>query len=142
MYFNWGAAGQAVYSNTTTPNQAILPGDGRYEKVNRMFYGISEFNLSRPVNRLFNFQGNDNYGSIGTGYNSDYGTYEVTVSYFWIAVRGCNLTAQEWFVVTNQTCVCKDCCLDSTVFETLPGSARFCQVCHYTCYECNKGAMK
>jgi len=59
-----------------------------------MFWGISAFNVSRGVARDFNFK-SDYYsggGNVDTSYSTNIGTYDIRLDYFFIAVRGCNVT--------------------------------------------------
>ena len=62
------------------------------------------------------------------------------MEYFFIATRGCNTTAQEWFQVPTESCVGDNSCTTGLAY-TLNSSARYCQVCDYTCLECDKGAL-
>jgi hypothetical protein len=69
--------------------------------VDRMFWGINSFNVSRGFTRGFNFQ--SDYFAIGGNIDTNYaaysnsGTYEIGLNHFFIATRSCNLTAAEWF---------------------------------------------
>lgn len=79
--------GAVPLSNTTVPTMAapgfpFPAGNPNYQSQDRMFYGMSAFRLSRAIQRLFNLQ-TISYGNLATGYLSNYGTYGVTIDYFW-----------------------------------------------------------
>ena len=54
-----------------------------------MFFGISSLNISRAVDRAFNFE-TTNYTNLDNNFVTNSGTYNIMVDYFWIARRGCN----------------------------------------------------
>lgn len=89
LYYDWGATGTQQTSNTVPPSST--PINGIYYRANEMFFGMGGFNLSRTVNRLWNVD-TTSYSNIGAGYQSNSGTYGVTLNYFMDSVRGCNIT--------------------------------------------------
>jgi hypothetical protein len=71
---------------------------GRYQADDRAFWGISSLNVSRGFSRGFNFQTNFfdlTGGTVDTNYLAfaNSGTYQVILSHFFIATRGCNISA-------------------------------------------------
>ena len=81
----------------------------RYEKSDRTFWGINGFNISRGNIRGFHFQSDfyDFSNNLDNNYTSyvNHGTYAVSLDYFWIATRGCNISNQEWWDVATETCL-------------------------------------
>lgn len=139
----WGETGQTTLSYSLLPlasniNSATL---SRYTQNNRMFWGITSFNMSRGFIHGFNFQ-NDYYSISGANLNTNYltyvnqGTYEIILTHFYIATRDCNLTNQQFFQVPTQTCVTNNCW--SNLTYTLNGSNnQYCTYCDYTCLTCD-----
>lgn len=140
-YYEYGMLGTGWVSETTLPSTVFTAAEiTRYRSQDRMFWGINGFNFSRGYIRSFHFQSDfyDHSNNLDNNYASyaNHGTYAVSLDYFWIARRGCNLTANEWWNVVTSSCVADNSCADP-VFETLPGGARFCQTCNYTCKTCD-----
>lgn len=100
--------------------------------------------MSRGNLRDFNFQSNyyqTSGNTLDSNYSTNIGTFNLLLSYFFIATRSCNSTI-PWFEILTHTvsCVANSNCDNSTV-ETLSGSAKYCKACHYTCLTCTLGAL-
>lgn len=123
------------YSINSKADVTAISVPGRYEDKDRTFWGLSSIQTSRGISKVFNFQSNyfSNSDPIDTNYEQSISTFSATLSYFFIARRGCDTSsgAEEWFHVSDQTCRDKNSCNSAT--ETLPGDARYCSTCHYTC---------
>lgn len=79
------------------PNSAVP-----YRQRDRMFFGMSAFNLSRARDRKFVLD-TDQRSNLNTNYDTNEGTYAVTIDFFMIAVRGCN-ASDPWFDVYDMDC--------------------------------------
>lgn len=64
--------------------------------------------MSRADDRVFNLD-TTNYNSLSTGLDTNVGTYNIMIDYFFIAVRGCNNTHPR-FVVNTHACVADNSC--------------------------------
>ncbi len=109
QYYNWGWTGSDVLSNKATQTPAVIsfpsamPNSAvNYRSEDRMFFGMSAFNLSRASNRRFSLD-TTQYANLNTNYATNQGTYAVTIDFFMIAVRVCN-TSDPWFDVYDMDC--------------------------------------
>ena len=135
LYDDWGKTGSVALSNSSNPS--IFPATGPdpdYKDVNRMFFGMSAFKLSRATERNFNLN-TTQYANLNTGYSTNFGTYLVQVDFFWIASQTCNNT-EPFLDIYEMNCT--DNCTASangTLYSTNPGD--YCDRCHYSCLTCN-----
>ena len=104
-YSRWGLTGRGVISPTNLPSATIpIPGIPNFVGNDKGFWGISALSFSRGTGRNFNLQ-TDYFNTGGATFDLNYpssgnpGYYNATVSYFFIAKRGCNMTTVPWFTI-------------------------------------------
>ena len=128
-------------ANSALPSSKNIGGAtrGRYEDADRMFWGMTAFNVSRAFSRGFNLQTDYTTTTSPLNIDANYaaysnaGTYLVSMDYFFIATRNCD-NSSHWFIVTTQTCQ-SNC--TSPLTYTLNSTARYCNSCDQTCLTCD-----
>ena len=64
LYYDWGEMGQEELSNPGNVDPTVFNPNDRYEEEDRMFFGMSAFNLSRAMIRQFDMDTETDYAVL------------------------------------------------------------------------------
>lgn len=105
----------------------------RYDGLNRMIFGISEFNITMSNSRYLNVE-TSNISLIAPLYLTNYAMQLVTYHTFFLAYRQCT-DATHYYDPASYTCVASDTLCPN---NSIPSVAyKLCDPCHYSCATCS-----
>jgi hypothetical protein len=111
-----------------------VPYNLRYDGSDRMFFGISEFNLSMSDTRFLNVE-TANISLVSLLYTVNSALNKVTYNAFFFAQRSC--ISPAYYDPVNYTCLDNSTLCVNSYAAGSPGYV--CSPCHYSCSLCTAG---